>query len=202
MHAGSGLGCGPVGVRKRMREGWSRVTARMRRDARSGSAALEFAFVAPVLFLFLFGIIETGVIFFATATFQNATDDTARLIRTGQLSGNLQASVIKTYICSEVTGLVSNTDCMADLQVDLHVYNSFSSAGYPSVLNPDGSLNTKNMSVQATGSCQVVLLRSFYPWSIMTPLMAPLLENMPNGQYLVASAAAFRTEPYVSGATC
>ena len=50
--------------------------------------------------------------------------------------------------------------------------------------------------------CQVVLVRTFYPWSIMTPLMQPLLQNMPNGQYLLSAAAAFRSEPYTSSATC
>jgi len=174
----------------------------MRRDSRSGSAAIEFAVVAPVMFLFLFGIIETGVLFFASASLQNATDDTARLVRTGQISGTLTASTLKSYICSEVSGLIPASSCSANLQVDLRAYSNFSSATYPSVTKTDGSLDTTQLSVQSTGSCQVVLMRSFYPWSIMTPLMAPLLENMPNGQYLLASAAAFRSEPYVSGSSC
>jgi Flp pilus assembly protein TadG len=180
----------------------SRVRARMRKEARSGSAAIEFAFVAPVLFLFLLGIIETGVLFFASSALQNATDDTARLIRTGQLSGTITASVLKSNICSEVVGLISTTDCNNNLQIDLRSYSGFSGAGYPSVVNANGSLNTSSMAVQATGSCQVVLMRSFYPWTIMTPMMAPLLENMPSGKFLLTGAAAFRTEPYVSGTTC
>lgn len=174
----------------------------MRRDSRSGSAAIEFAFVAPVLFLFLLGIIETGVIFFASAALQNATDDTARLIRTGQLSGTLTASQLRTQICSEVTGLISASTCQANLQIDLHAFSDFSGASYGSVTKADGSLDTSKLSVGATGSCKVVLMRSFYTWTIMTPLMAPLLQNMPGGKFLMASAAAFRTEPYVSGSSC
>jgi Flp pilus assembly protein TadG len=174
----------------------------MRRNSRSGSAAVEFAFVAPILLLFLFGIIETGVIFFASSALQNATDDTARLIRTGQLTGTLTASQLRTKICAEVSGLISSATCAANLQVDLHSYSDFSGASFASVTNADGSINTSQLSVGSTGSCKVVLMRSFYPWTIMTPLMAPLLENMPNGQYLIATAAAFRTEPYVSGSSC
>lgn len=174
----------------------------MRRGARSGSAAIEFAVVAPVLFLFLFGIIETGVLFFASASLQNATDDTARLIRTGQLSGALTASTLKTQICSEVAGLISSANCTANLQVDLRAYSNFTGASYPSVTQADGTVDTTKLAVQSVSSCQVVLIRSFYPWSIMTPLMAPLLQNIPGGQYLLASAAAFRSEPYVSGSSC
>ena len=41
----------------------------------------------------------------------------------------------------------------------------------------------------------------------MTPLMAPLMSNMPSDQYLMTAAAAFRNEPYpdqqhVSNALC
>lgn len=180
----------------------NRAGVRMRRNSRSGSAAIEFAMVAPVLFLFLFGIIETGVLFFASASLQNATNDTARLIRTGQISGAVTASTLKTYICNEISGLIPASTCSANLQVDLRAYSNFSSASYPSLTKADGSLDTTKLSVQPTGSCEVVLIRSFYPWSIMTPLMAPLLQNMPNGQYLLASAAAFRSEPYVSGSSC
>jgi hypothetical protein len=32
--------------------------------------------------------------------------------------------------------------------------------------------------------------------------MAPLLQNMPNGQYLMTAAEAFRNEPYSAGASC
>lgn len=191
-----------MSVRSLFRRKLTRVRAHMRRGALSGSAAIEFAVVAPVLFLFLFGIIETGVLFFASAMLQNATDDTARLIRTGQLSGAMTASTLKTQICSEFSGLISSSECSANLQVDLRAYSSFSSASYPSVTKTNGSIDPTKLAVQSVGSCEVVLMRSFYPWSIMTPLMAPLLENMPNGQYLLAAAAAFRSEPYVSGATC
>ena len=61
-----------------------RTRLRMRKNSRSGMAAVEFAMVAPAFFLFLFGIIETGVIFFAQSALTNATNDAARLVRTGQ----------------------------------------------------------------------------------------------------------------------
>jgi Flp pilus assembly protein TadG len=169
---------------------------------RSGSAAIEFAIIAPVLFLFLFGMIETGVIYFAGTTLQNATDDAARMVRTGQASAFTEAQ-FKTQICSEMTGIISSAQCTTNLQVDVRQYGTFGAASYPSVTNPDGSLNTGAMTYPgAMSPCQVVLVRAFYPWSIMTPLMQPLLQNMPNGQYLLTAAAAFRSEPYTSSATC
>jgi Flp pilus assembly protein TadG len=177
-----------------------RLAKRLRARRISGSAAIEFAMIAPVLFLFIFGIIETGVIFFASSTLQNATDDTARQIRTGQLSGTLTASQIRSVVCGEAEGLIS--DCLTGLMVDLRAYSSFTGASYPSVSNSDGSINTGSLAVQATADCDIVLLRTFYAWKIMTPLMSTLLQTGSTGTSILTSSAAFRTEPYTSSSTC
>ena len=174
----------------------------MRADARKGSAALEFALVAPVLFLMLFGMIECGVIYFGTSALQNATDDAGRLVRTGEAAGWSEAQ-FKAQICSEMSGLISAATCTSNLQIDMRQYSSFTGASYPGVTNANGSIDTGDLSYPSTlQACQVVLLRTFYPWSIITPLMQPLLENMPNGQYLMTAASAFRSEPYTAGSTC
>lgn len=184
-----------------------RARVRMRKNSRSGMAAVEFAMVAPAFFLFLFGIIETGVIFFAQSALTNATNDAARMVRTGQIKGDITASQLTDAVCDEMTGMMSLQTCQANLKVDLRVYGGFGGANYPDVLNPDGSLNTNNMAVNSSTACSVVLFRTFYPWTIMTPLMAPLMSNMPSNQYLMTAAAAFRNEPYpdqqhVSNALC
>ena len=191
-----------LGLRSAFSRRVSRILARMRREGRSGSAAVEFAMIAPVLFLFLCGIIETGVLFFANGALQDATDTTARMVRTGQLTGPITATVLKTNICAAISNLISTSSCNANLQVDLRSYSDFPATSYTAITNPDGSLNTSQMTVQSTATCQVILMRSFYPWTIMTPLMTTLLENMPNGQRLLTAASAFRAEPYTSGSTC
>ncbi|HEY8950136.1 MAG TPA: TadE/TadG family type IV pilus assembly protein [Rhizomicrobium sp.] len=183
-------------------ESYRRIRHRWRTDGEKGSAAIEFAMVAPALFLFLFGIIETGVIFFGSAMLQNATDDTARQIRTGQLTGVLTQSQLVAQVCSEVTGLISNSDCKTNLLVDLRSYTSFGGSSYPSVTKSDGTVDPAQVTVQKAADCSVVLFRSFYPWKIMTPLMSTLLANTTTGYYVLSSSAAFRTEPYTSSATC
>jgi Flp pilus assembly protein TadG len=175
----------------------------MRGRARSGAAAIEFAIVAPVMFLLLFGIIEIGVIFFAQSTLQNATDDTARMVRTGQAqNGNMTQSQFVAQVCSEMSGLIPTGTCTSTLWVDMQAFSNFQSANYNNVINPNGSLNSNNMKYQPGTACQVVLVRAYYPWTIMTPLMSPLLQNMPNGQFLLTASTTFRNEPYQSGATC
>lgn len=179
-----------------------RLRRRWRVDGEKGSAAIEFAMVAPALFLFLFGIIETGVIFFGSAMLQNATDDVARQIRTGILSGTLTQAQLVGDVCAEVTGLISSSDCISNLQVDMRSYSTFGSSAYPSVTKPDGTVDPAKLTVAAAADCSVVLFRSFYPWKIMTPLMSNLLQNTTTGVYLLSSSAAFRSEPYKSSSTC
>lgn len=192
----------PMKLRIVIAESCRRLRCRWREDGEKGSAAIEFAMIAPVLFLFLFGIIETGVIFFGTAMLQNATDDTARQIRTGQLSGALTSAQLVAQVCSEVTGLISSTDCTANLQIDLRSYTSFGSSSYPGVTKTDGTIDPSKLKVQSTADCSVVLFRSFYPWKIMTPLMSTLLANTTTGFYILSSSSAFRTEPYTSSSIC
>ncbi|MGN6147529.1 MAG: TadE/TadG family type IV pilus assembly protein [Rhizomicrobium sp.] len=179
-----------------------RLRRRWRTDGKKGSAAIEFAMIAPVLFLFLFGIIETGVIFFGSAMLQNATDDTARQIRTGTLSGTLKQADLVKQICSEVTGLISKSDCTKNLQVDLRSYSSFTGSSYVSVTKSDGTVDPAKLTVDTAADCKVVLFRSFYPWKVMTPLMSTLIANTKVGIYLLSSASAFRTEPYTSSSVC
>ncbi|MBS0274080.1 MAG: pilus assembly protein [Proteobacteria bacterium] len=191
-----------MGLSFAIAESCKRLRRRWRKDGEKGSAAIEFAMVAPVLFLFLFGIIETGVIFFGSAMLQNATDDTARQIRTGTLSGTLTQKQLTDSICSEVQGLISSTDCSQNLQVDLRSYASFGSSSYPSVTDGTGMIDPTKLEIDPTTSCSVVLLRSFYPWKILTPLMSTLLQNTTTGFYMLFSSSAFRTEPFNAGAPC
>ena len=61
-----------------------RNTLRRFRRNRRGSAAVEFALVAPVFFALLFAIIETAIMFFATQVLETMTQDAARAVLTGQ----------------------------------------------------------------------------------------------------------------------
>src|ERR1700685_847970 len=116
------------------------------RRCRSGTAAIEFAVIAPVLALFLFGIIETGVIFFAQSTLQNAADDAARLVRTGQAQNNgMTKAQYVNQVCGDMSGLIGASTCASNLQVDMQSFSDFSSANYNNVMNNNGTFNDTQM---------------------------------------------------------
>ena len=56
---------------------------RFRRN-RHGSAAVEFAMIAPMFIALLFAILESAMVFFASQVLETVTQDSARMIMTGQ----------------------------------------------------------------------------------------------------------------------
>jgi Flp pilus assembly protein TadG len=174
-----------------------KVLARMRAQARAGSAAVEFAMIAPVFFLLLMGIMENGVIYFAGATLQNATDDIARQIRTGQAqAAGMTQQQFRTAICNEIAPLLA---CDANLQIDVESYADYNTAGFVPPTDASGNLKTTLNNYAPGTACNVVLVRTFYTWQVITPLLSPFLTNITGGYHLVSATSAFRNEPFVSG---
>ena len=192
---------------KRFKDFWRRL-----RTDKKGSAAVEFAFIAPVFFLLLMGTIEAGIIFFAQSSLQNAVNDAARLVRTGQsacftlnsnnLCQTMTAAQFRDQVCNEVKVLLQNcaTDANgnSDLQFDVTAYPAgFTGVTNSSPLNAARSL--PNMTGFTTGGpCDVMLVRAYYRWPVFTPVLNFFLANMAGNKHLLATAAAFRNEPYTT----
>jgi Flp pilus assembly protein TadG len=186
-----------------------KLCRRLRADANKGSAAIEFAMVAPIFFILLMGTIEAGIMFFAQSALQNALNDTARLVRTGQTAcfskdagGNcvaMTAAQFRTQLCSEVSAIL--LDCSTSgVQFDVNAYaGGFGGASNTSPLDAGGNLPTLN-TFNVGNACDVVLVRAFYKWPVFTPGLSYFMSNMAGGYHLLASAAAFRNEPYNANA--
>lgn len=184
----------------------------MRADANKGSVAIEFAMIAPVFLLMMMATIETGVIFFAQSALQNAVNDTARLVKTGQsacfstdANGNcvgMTQDQFRKQICDQVKVLLKvcekDPNGNSDLQFEVKAYTGgFGSVSNSSPLNSNGEL--PNLNDFDTGkACDVVLVRAFYRWPVFTPALNFFLSNMSGSDHLLATAAAFRNEPYVN----
>lgn len=173
-----------------------RIAKRLRTDARSGSAIVEFAMVAPIFFLLLFSIMEIGIIFFAQSNLQFADEIVGRLIRTGQVQGaNLTQSQVRLIVCAKATPLIP---CDSNLYVDIESFNNFTNVQFSPPLDQNGNMNQMN-NFSPGGPCDVVLVRAFYAWRVFTPVLTPFLSNMAGNKHLITSASAFRNEPYTTG---
>lgn len=167
------------------------LSARRLRDD-SGSAAVEFAFVAPVFFMLLFGIIEGGLMFFGQGLLINATQDAARLIRTGQAqNGGMSKADFAQQVCNGIDKLLS----CANLEVDVQAYPAGFGGTPANPLDGNGDPVAGQNNYNTGGACDVVVVRSFYQYKVLTPLVSPLLTGGKGYRYLLA-AAAIRNEPY------
>jgi Flp pilus assembly protein TadG len=181
-----------------------RLYRRLRADSIKGSAAIEFAMVAPVFFVLLMGTMEAGIMFFAQSTLQNAVNDTARLVRTGQTacyttSGGacvaMTQAQFKTKVCDQVSTLLKNCTS-GSLQFDVNAYPSgYSAAANGSPLDSGKNLKTLT-AFNVGGACDVVLVRAFYKWPVFSPGLNYFMANMTGSYHLLATAAAFRNEPF------
>src|SRR5450755_2017368 len=89
---------------------------RFRRNRR-GSAAVEFALVAPAFFALLFAIIETAMVFFASQVLETVAQSSARMIMTGQAqTAAYTQAQFAAYVCTQVPALFTCANIYIDVQ--------------------------------------------------------------------------------------
>ena len=175
------------------------------RGNRRGSAAVEFALVAPMFFGLLFAIIETVLMFFASQVLETITQNSARAILTGQAQaqgGSVAAcqtapntvmacdqATFKAYVCSQIPALF---DC-SKLYVDVVSTSSFGALSLKS-FGSSCDFNPSGMQYNAGTSGQVVVVRLFYEWPLV---VTGLGYNMGcSNKRLMVATTAFKNEPF------
>ncbi len=160
---------------------------------KEGTTAVEFSLLfIPFVFLTL-GIIELSIMYSAASLLEGATSSAARLIRTGQLQQNEAVdpeAQFRTALCDYATVLIKCDDVIIEVQT----MASFSDydAMQPQ-FDVDGNLVSAGFS--AGGSSSRVLIRVFYRYNMMTPLIGPLLAGDDNAIFFM-STIVLQTEPY------
>jgi Flp pilus assembly protein TadG len=164
------------------------------KKSKAGSAAVEFAMVAPPFFLLLFATFDTALMFFANTTLENGITAAARLIRTGQAqTANMTQQQLRTMICDDINMLLA---CDSRLGIDVRTYNGFGNVQWNAALDQNGNL-VGNMQFQPGGPGDVVVVRAFYVWPVLTPgYGATAFSNMAGGNRLLEASIAFRNEPF------
>lgn len=178
--------------------GLFKATLRRFRRNRRGSAAIEFALVAPVFFALLFAIIETAIVFFAGQVLETIAQESARQIMTGQAqSAGYTQGQFKTFVCGKIPALFN----CADVYVEVKSYETF----------PDVTINEpidggKNF-VPPTSYCpgragDIVVVRVFYQWPLFVTGLGYNISNLAGSKRLLSATAAFRNEPFLATAAC
>ena len=177
-------------------------TLRRFRRNRHGSAAVEFAFIAPIFFALLFAIIETALMFFAAQVLETGTQDAARLMLTNQAQGaNMTQAQFQQNLCNRIKSLFTCDDNPAGpLVVTVRAYPANSLIPAADLAAPINGGNFVNTSVyQMPKSGETVMIRAFYQWPLyVTQLgynIANIGANTSDAKRLLAATTAFRVEP-------
>jgi Flp pilus assembly pilin Flp len=165
------------------------------RRSRGGSAAVEFALVAPMFFALLFAIIETAIMFFAGQVLETITQNTARTILTGQTQGAGYTSLAQfqtSVVCPQIPALFT----CASMGVDVESWPAFS--GSMAINNlTDPSCNFTNLQYNPGGPGAIVLVKLEYKWPLfVTGFGFNITTPGCSGKRLLVAAAAFQNEPY------
>lgn len=159
---------------------------------RSGVAAVEFALIAAPFFFLLFAMIEIAAVFFLGSVLENAVLETARDIRTGRAqSSGMSAAAFRTEVCDRIVVLGS----CDNVEIDVRVFQDFDGVDQSSPID-DGAMNTDDFGFDPGDAGDIVLVRVFYRWQLLTPGFTAALSNMDGNQYLVTAATVFRNEPF------
>lgn len=165
---------------------------RFRRN-RQGSAAVEFALVAPMFFGLLFAIIETAMVFFAGQVLETVTQDSARTIMTGQAqSAATTQAQFKTAVCAKVVALF---DCTNGIYVDVQSYSQFSTVNVADPIDAGKNFVPPN-NFKPGGPGDIVIVRLFYQWPLFVTSLGYNLSNLSGGKRLLTATAAFQNEPF------
>ena len=170
----------------------SNILRRFRRN-RNGSAAVEFALVAPVFFALLFAIIEIAMVFYASQILETVTQDSARMILTGQAqNASYTQAQFKNLVCSKIVGLF---DCVNGVSIDVQSYKAFGSVNIADPIDATKTFVPPNNYLPG-GPGDIVVVRVFYQWPLFVTGLGFNISNLSGSKRLLTATAAFQNEPY------
>ena len=176
-----------------MRETLRRFGGRFGGDQR-GATAVEFAMVITPFLFMLYCIFEFALVGMVTLSLDSATSEAARRIRTGEgQKSAMTAADFKTNVCGAMGWLQS--ECSGALNVDVRVFPTFANQTAPNPVS-GGAFDQSNLQFAMGGPGDIVLVRTFYKWKLLTPALQSALSNVSGGIDVVTAQAVFRNEPY------
>jgi len=168
---------------------------RFRKETRSVTA-LEFGLIGPVLFLFIFSLLLTGIVQFWQLTLDDAVRNATRLIAIGagsSTAGIHSASDFVTSVCGEFGAAAPA--CSTRLQYSVQGAAEFTGSGgiTPATISSSGTLSPSGTFSGITIS-EPFLVQAVYPLPIVLPFVTGGMVTM-NGTPSIISAAAMAAEP-------
>src|SRR5258708_13249505 len=165
---------------------------RFRRNRR-GATVVEFALVAPVFFALLFAILETAIVFFAGQVLETITQESARMIMTGQAqTAGFQQSDFRTYVCSQIPDLFT----CSNIYIDVQSYPAFSNITTISCqIDNAGNFISMNQQYNPGGPGNLVTGTLCYQWPLVVTRLGYNIANLSASKRRLAPPPAVPNNP-------
>jgi Flp pilus assembly protein TadG len=171
------------------------VLRRFRRNRR-GSAAVEFALVAPLFFALLFAIIEAAIVFFAGQVLEQGTAESARLMMTRQAQDSgMNETAFKADLCNRIKVLFNCVGNPANITVDVKVFTPGTAITITDPIVSGSLTGPFSYSLPPAGSPNTIVVRAFYQWPLFVTGLGFNFANLNGSKRLLAATAAFHVEP-------
>jgi len=172
-------------TRRKAGQGWWR---RFRRD-RSGAAAVEFAVVAPPVFMLIFAIFEISSMTLKSVILQGGLEEGARQLRTGAIQAldepSQQMQAFEDAVCGEFFALVS----CSDMIYDVRTYSSFGGVSLDDLaLGSDGMPDSSDIKFEPGAAEQISVIKVYMRVEFTTPFLGKLFNDEHNSRLLTYSA--------------
>lgn len=167
------------------------------RGDRKGSAAVQFAFIAPLFFALMFAIIESSMVFFAGQILETGTADSARLFLTHQAQDSkMPEEDFKKNVCDRISVLFS----CEKLILSVKAYPAGTTIPAADLAAPIvGGSFAFTPTYEMPGPGETAVVRAFYQWPLFVTGLGFNIADIGSGtkdsKRLLAATAAFRVEP-------
>ena len=164
---------------------------------RSGSAAVEFALIAPAFLALMFSIFEVGWFYFVNSQVDAATLSAARLIRTGQAQEQgLDKQAFFNAVCPRLQMFGA---CADKITVEVETYASFAALAAdasPAVCTTDQPTEVNAIPYQPGSDNDIVRLRICLVYKTINPVIGVNVSDAEGGTRRIYGSYLFRNEPF------
>ena len=164
-----------------------------------GVTAIEFAFFAIPMAFIIAGMVEVGMMSTAGTLLQGATDDAARLIRTGQAQTSADPQgMFEDMLCDKVDLLIDCDDLVYEV-IKIDEGTGFGGLAanmmlIEPVFDPDGNLVAQGFDAGNENS--LIIVRVTYNYPLLSPFVGPVMSDNNNNTRLLMATAIIQNEPY------
>lgn len=163
---------------------------------REGVTAIEFSLMAAPFLLIVIGIIELSLVYVANSLLLGGVEDVAREVRTGQVQTATDPKQAFHDAFCKTSGILIDCD---KIQYEVETIASFADANLslPTAEDFDDKGAFKNPPPFEPGSSgSLVMIRVFYFYPIVTPLIGQFFADYPGNKKLMIATIVIQNEPY------